>query len=196
MRKIKQFVACCIIHYSVNIKFRGMNNSQAKPQSSGIQDYICHVLVQPFITNPANFLCKLAGHDSSVDTETGYRLTNWIFKAGLRSSRARRRVNWYIYTVSMFRRHLLPPSSEQECTVDQFDSQENVETPASIVRVCRSVDKYQSFEITINNIIYIFQSKAPNLLNPTLQATCFGLPRSSSYVKVHCCSLEFLNYII
>jgi len=45
-----------MIHYLVNIKFQGMNTIQMKPESSGVQNYICHVLVQPFIIIPANFL--------------------------------------------------------------------------------------------------------------------------------------------
>jgi len=33
-----------------------MNKIQMKSESSGVQDYICHVLVQPFIIITANFL--------------------------------------------------------------------------------------------------------------------------------------------
>jgi hypothetical protein len=94
----------------------------------------------------------------------------------------------------MFRRHTLPPSSEQKCGADQFGSQKHFEPAASIVRVRRSVDKYQSFERTFSGIIYIFPSKASNLLNPTLHATLFARPRTFSDIKVHSCPLNALMH--
>jgi hypothetical protein len=67
----------------------------------------------------------------------------------------------------------------------QFGSQKYFVPAASIVRVCRSVDKYQSFERTVSSIIYIFPSKSSNLLNPTLHASRFARPQTLNYVVVH-----------
>ena len=140
---------------------------------------------------PLTFYYKLTSHDSSVDIETGYRFTNRIVTAGLWSPMSWCLVNWRTDTVSTFRRHLQPPPSQQKCGVDQFVSQKFYEPAASIVRVRRSVDKYQSFERTVSSIISIFPTKASNLLNPTLHATRFASPPPSSDIKVHNFPLGF-----